>query len=40
MLLVATRVSSPAFIGRVEPLNRLQAALTRAAAGEPTACEC
>ena len=37
MLLVATRVSSPAFIGRVEPLNRLHAALTRAAAGEPSA---
>jgi DNA-binding CsgD family transcriptional regulator len=37
MLLVATRVSSPAFIGRVEPLQRLQAALARAAAGEATA---
>lgn len=34
---VATRVSSPAFIGRVEPLERLEAAVARSSAGESTA---
>jgi predicted ATPase len=33
----ATRVSSPAFIGRVEPLERLEAAIARAATGESSA---
>ena len=34
---VATRVSSPSFVGRVEPLARLHAAVARAAAGESSA---
>jgi DNA-binding CsgD family transcriptional regulator len=34
---VATRVSSAAFIGRAGPLNRLEAAVARAAAGESSA---
>jgi DNA-binding CsgD family transcriptional regulator len=34
---VASRVSSPAFIGRAAPLERLRAAAARAAAGESTA---
>ena len=34
---VATRVSSPSFIGRVEPLARLNAVVARAAAGEASA---
>ncbi len=34
---LAARVSSPAFIGRVEPLERLAAAVARAATGESSA---
>ena len=37
MTSVATRVSSPSFVGRVEPLARLHAAVARAAAGESSA---
>ena len=37
MASVATRVSSPSFVGRVEPLARLHAAVARAAAGESSA---
>ena len=37
MELLATRVSSPAFIGRVEPLGRIEAAVARAATGEASA---
>ena len=37
MPLLATRVSSAAFIGRVEPLDRIEAAVARAATGESSA---
>jgi hypothetical protein len=37
MPILVTRVSSPAFIGRVEPLDRIEAAVARAAAGESSA---
>ncbi len=35
--MVATRVSSPSFIGRAEPLQRLEGAIVRAGAGAATA---